>query len=49
MDTGTSAMTAEDEVKRKRANIRMALLLAALAAGVLAMFFWSITSPGGSL
>ena len=40
-------MPVDDESKLRRANIRLALLLAAVAAGVLAMFFWSVTSSGG--
>jgi len=39
MDTDASAL--------RRANIRLALLLAAVAGGVLAMFFWSVTSSSG--
>jgi hypothetical protein len=42
--------TMEEDLKQKRAaNIRLALLLAAVAAGVLATFFWTVISTGGSL
>jgi len=40
-------MPVDDEVKLRRANFRLALLLAGLAGGVLAMFFWSVTSSSG--
>ncbi len=49
MHTGTSTMSAEDESKLRRANIRLALLLAAVVVGVLAAFFWSVTSSGGAV
>jgi len=39
----------DQELKQKRANIRLALLLAAVAAGVLAAFFWTLISAGGAL
>jgi len=38
----------DQEVKQKRANIRLALLLAVVAAGVLAAFFWTVISSGGA-
>ncbi len=47
MHTGIEVMSVDDDVKLKRANIRLALLLAAVAGGVLALFFWSVTSSGG--
>lgn len=31
-----------DDTNRKRSNVRLALILAAIALGVLAMFFWSV-------
>lgn len=31
-----------DELKQKRANIRLALILGAVALGVLGLFFWSV-------
>jgi len=39
----------DQDLKRKRANIRLALLLAAVAAGVLAAFFWTVISTGGTV
>jgi hypothetical protein len=48
MDTDVDVMSVDDESKLRRANIRLALLLAAVAAGVLFMFFWSVTSSGGA-
>jgi len=48
MHKDMDVMSVDDEVKLRRANIRLALLLAAVAAGVLAMFFWSVTSSGGA-
>jgi hypothetical protein len=39
----------DQELKQKRANIRLALLLAAVAAGVLAAFFWTVISGEGAL
>jgi hypothetical protein len=48
MRQGADTMSVDDESKQKRANIRLALLLAAVAAGVLAVFIWSVaSSPGG--
>jgi hypothetical protein len=38
----------DQQLKQKRANIRLALLLAAVAAGVLAAFFWTVISSGGA-
>jgi len=42
-------MSANDESKLRRANIRLALLLAAVVAGVLVAFIWSVTSSGGAV
>jgi hypothetical protein len=39
----------DQELKQKRANIRLALLLAAVAAGVLVAFFWTVISGGGTV
>jgi len=47
MRTDVDVMSVDDDSKLRRANIRLALLLAAVAAGVLVMFFWSVTSSGG--
>ncbi|VAW74959.1 hypothetical protein MNBD_GAMMA13-2079 [hydrothermal vent metagenome] len=45
MRTDVNVMSVDDdESKLRRANIRMALLLAVVAVGILAMFFWSVTS-----
>jgi hypothetical protein len=49
MGADAVVMSVDDKSKLKRANIRLALLLAAVAAGVLAVFFWSITSSGGGV
>jgi len=35
--------------EQKRANIRLALLLAAVAVGILVAFIWSTAVDGGSL
>jgi len=43
-----SAETMDQDLKQKRANIKLALLLAAVAAGVLAAFFWTVISTGGA-
>ncbi len=43
------AMSPDDNPKQRRANIRLALLLAAVAAGVLVMFFWKIVSSSGAV
>jgi len=40
-------MTTDSDAKLKRANFRLALWLAAVAGGILAIFFWSVTSSGG--
>jgi len=34
----------DQKIKQKRANIRLALLLAAVAAGVLVAFFWKVST-----
>lgn len=34
-----------NDLDRKRANVRLALILAAIALGILGMFFW--TTVGG--
>lgn len=31
-----------DEVKQKRANVRLALILGAIALGIFGMFFWTV-------
>lgn len=35
-----------DDTNRKRANVRLALILAAIALGILGMFFWSVAGGG---
>ncbi len=47
MRTSATTMSVDDESKLRRANIRLALLLAAVVVGVLVAFFWSITSSSG--
>jgi len=42
-------MLDQDSKQKRAANIRLALLLAAVAAGVLAAFFWTVISGGESL
>jgi hypothetical protein len=32
-----------DELKQKRANVRLALILGAVALGIFGMFFWTVT------
>jgi len=49
MRTSTHVMSADDESKLRRANIRLALLLAAVVVGVLVAFIWSVTSSGGAV
>ena len=49
MRTSASAMSVDDESKLRRANIRLALLLAAVVVGVLVAFIWSVTSSGGAV
>jgi len=39
----------DQQSRQKRANIRLALLLAVVAAGVLAAFFWTVISTGGTV
>ncbi len=46
MRTGVNVMSVDDNAKLRRANIRLALLLAAAVVGVLALFVWSVTSSG---
>ncbi len=35
-----------DEHERKRANVRLALILGAVALGILGMFFWTTVGGG---
>jgi len=44
MRTDVNVMAGDDNTKLRRANIRLALLLAAVVVGVLALFVWSVTS-----
>jgi len=49
MRTSAHTMSADDESKLRRANIRLALLLAAVVVGVLVAFIWSVTSSAGAV
>ena len=42
-------MMAEQTSRQRRANIRLAILLALVAAAVLAGFIWTVISTGGTL
>ena len=44
MRTVVNVMSVDDNAKLRRANIRLALLLAVVVVGVLALFVWSVSS-----
>ena len=46
MRTDVNVIAGDDNTKLRRANIRLALLLAAVVVGLLALFVWSVTSLG---